>query len=154
MLSILVHTQSLRFALPTCVLVGVSPHFFFGWLSLRLATVILPRRIYERLDELAYDSYQSLVAYFFETYAGTKVLCCLVKLSVCGSFVFTHFFYIVGYIVYRFFHFRFKSVFCFKVVFYGDDLPIENKENVVYICNHQSSGKHIMVSSNWCLMHL
>ncbi len=73
MLSVLVHTQSLRFAFPAFVLVGVSPHFIFGWLTLRLATAVLPKRIFERLDECAYDSYQSLVAYFFETYAGTKV---------------------------------------------------------------------------------
>eukprot|EP00794_Sanderia_malayensis_P004673 gene4673-5282_t len=74
MLSVLVHTQSsLRFALPLVVLVGVSPHYFFGWLTLRLATAVLPRKVYEKLDDAAYDSYQSLVSYFFETYAGTEI---------------------------------------------------------------------------------
>ena len=73
MLSVLVHTRSLRFALPAFVLVGVSPHFVVSWLALRLASSVLPRRVFERLDESAYDAYQSLVVYFFETYAGTKV---------------------------------------------------------------------------------
>eukprot|EP00112_Aurelia_sp_Birch-Aquarium-sp1_P009284 Seg205.15 transcript_id=Seg205.15/GoldUCD/mRNA.D3Y31 product="1-acyl-sn-glycerol-3-phosphate acyltransferase epsilon" protein_id=Seg205.15/GoldUCD/D3Y31 len=95
MLSILVHTQSLRFAFPAFVLVGVSPHFFVSWLAWRILSGVFPRRVYEKVDEYAYDSYQSLVTYFFETYSGTKI------------------------------------------IFYGDPLPLDKKENVVYISNHQ-----------------
>ena len=78
LLSILVHTKSLRFGIPAFVLVGVSPHFFTGWLVWRLFSCVLPRRAYECVDEKAYDSYQSLVTFFFETYNGTKVCTLLI----------------------------------------------------------------------------
>ena len=73
MLSILVHTRSLQFGIPAFILVGVSPHFFTGWFVWRVLSSVLPRRGYERVDEMAYDSYQSLVTYFFETFVGAKV---------------------------------------------------------------------------------
>ena len=73
LLSILLHTRSLRFGIPAFVLVGVSPHFFSSWLVWRLLSCLFPRRVYERVDEMAYNSYQSLVTFFFETYNGTKV---------------------------------------------------------------------------------
>jgi len=97
LLSILVHTRSLRFGIPAFVLVGVSPHFFSGWLVWRLLSCMFPRRVYERVDEIFYNSYQSLVTFFFETYNGTKL------------------------------------------IFYGDDLPVGKKENVIYISNHQAA---------------
>eukprot|EP00795_Rhopilema_esculentum_P007766 gene7766-13610_t len=97
MLSIILHAQSLRFGIPAFIMVGVSPHYFAGWFTWRLISSILPRRVYERIDEMAYDSYQSLVTYFFETFTGTRL------------------------------------------IFYGDELPLDKKENVVYISNHQSA---------------
>ena len=73
LLSLLVHAKSLRFGIPAFILVGVSPHFFTGWLVWRLISSVFPRPVYERVDEMAYNSYQSLVTFFFETYNGTKV---------------------------------------------------------------------------------
>ena len=30
--------------------------------------------------------------------------------------------------------------FLFKVIFYGDQIPWDKQENVIVLCNHQSSG--------------
>lgn len=68
------HLQILRFAVPATVVLGVAPHYLLSWLAWRLVTLPLPRRVYERGDELLYDMYQSLVCFFYETCTGAEVM--------------------------------------------------------------------------------
>lgn len=73
MLNALYHMQIMRFAVPATVVLGVAPHYLFAWLTWRLMSFPLPRRLYERGDEFLYDMYQSLVCFFYETCTGAEV---------------------------------------------------------------------------------
>ncbi|KAJ7377265.1 1-acyl-sn-glycerol-3-phosphate acyltransferase epsilon [Desmophyllum pertusum] len=97
MLTALGHMQLLRFVGPAAVILGVAPQYLMAWLTWRLASLPLPRRIFERGDEMFYDMYQSLICFFFETCTGAEV------------------------------------------TFYGDQIPWDKQENVIVLCNHQSS---------------
>lgn len=54
-------------------MIGVAPQYLAMWMSWRITSCLLPRRAYERGDELMYDMYQSLICFFFETYTGAEV---------------------------------------------------------------------------------
>ncbi|RMX44317.1 hypothetical protein pdam_00018856 [Pocillopora damicornis] len=97
MLTALGHIQLLRFVGPAVVVFGVAPYYLITWLAWRLASLPLSRRVFERGDEIMYDSYQSLICFFFETLTGAEV------------------------------------------ILYGDQIPWNKQENVIVICNHQSS---------------
>lgn len=73
MLSVLYSLHSLRFLVPEAIMLGVAPHYLAMWTSWRIASCLLPRRAYERGDEILYDMYQSLICFFFETYTGAEV---------------------------------------------------------------------------------
>ncbi|XP_020622408.1 1-acyl-sn-glycerol-3-phosphate acyltransferase epsilon-like [Orbicella faveolata] len=97
MLTALSHIQLLRYVGPAAVVLGVAPQYLLTWVAWRLASLPLPRRVFQRGDEFMYDMYQSLVCFFFETCTGAEV------------------------------------------IFYGDQIPWDKQENVIVICNHQSS---------------
>uniref|UniRef100_A0A2D4HJB4 Phospholipid/glycerol acyltransferase domain-containing protein n=1 Tax=Micrurus lemniscatus lemniscatus TaxID=129467 RepID=A0A2D4HJB4_MICLE len=93
LLSLLLHTYSMRYVLPTAVMLGTAPTYILAWGAWRLLSALLPARFYHQVDDRLYTIYQSMVLFFFEHYTGVQI------------------------------------------ILYGD-LP-KNKENVVWISNHQ-----------------
>ncbi|RXM30761.1 1-acyl-sn-glycerol-3-phosphate acyltransferase epsilon [Acipenser ruthenus] len=93
LLSLVVHTYSMRYWFPAAVMLGTAPAYLLSWSSWRLLSMVLPDRLYHSVDDRVYSVYQSMILFFFENYTGVEV------------------------------------------VIYGD-IP-KNKENVVYISNHQ-----------------
>ncbi|XP_062959608.1 1-acyl-sn-glycerol-3-phosphate acyltransferase epsilon isoform X2 [Cynocephalus volans] len=95
LLSLVLHTYSMRYLLPGVVLLGTAPTYVLAWGVWRLLSALLPSRFYQAVDDRLYCIYQSMVLFFFENYTGVQIL------------------------------------------LYGD-LP-KNKENIIYIANHQSA---------------
>ncbi|XP_008065268.1 1-acyl-sn-glycerol-3-phosphate acyltransferase epsilon isoform X2 [Carlito syrichta] len=95
LLSLVLHTYSMRYLLPGVVLLGSAPTYVLLWGALRLLSALLPARFYQALDDRLYCVYQNMVLFFFENYTGVQIL------------------------------------------LYGD-LP-KNKENIIYLANHQST---------------
>ncbi|XP_039388420.1 1-acyl-sn-glycerol-3-phosphate acyltransferase epsilon isoform X2 [Mauremys reevesii] len=93
LLSLVLHTYSMRYVLPAAVMMGTAPTYVLAWGAWRLLSALLPARFYRELDDRFYTIYQSMVLFFFERYTGVQI------------------------------------------IIYGD-LP-KNKENVVYLSNHQ-----------------
>ncbi|XP_062054825.1 1-acyl-sn-glycerol-3-phosphate acyltransferase epsilon isoform X2 [Lepus europaeus] len=95
LLSLVLHSYSMRYLLPGVVLLGTAPTYVLAWGVLRLLSACLPARFYQRMDDRLYCVYQNMVLFFFENYTGVQIL------------------------------------------LYGD-LP-KNKENIIYLANHQST---------------
>ncbi|XP_037987403.1 1-acyl-sn-glycerol-3-phosphate acyltransferase epsilon isoform X2 [Motacilla alba alba] len=93
LLSLVLHTYSMRYVLPAAVMMGTAPTYMLAWGAWRLLSAVLPARFYREVDDRLYTIYQSMVLFFFENYTGVQV------------------------------------------IIYGD-LP-KNKENVIYLSNHQ-----------------
>ncbi|XP_065537588.1 1-acyl-sn-glycerol-3-phosphate acyltransferase epsilon isoform X2 [Lathamus discolor] len=93
LLSLVLHTYSMRYVLPAAVMMGTAPTYVLAWGAWRLLSTVLPARFYREVDDRLYTIYQSMVLFFFENYTGVQV------------------------------------------IIYGD-LP-KNKENVIYLSNHQ-----------------
>uniref|UniRef100_A0A8D0GMR8 1-acylglycerol-3-phosphate O-acyltransferase 5 n=1 Tax=Sphenodon punctatus TaxID=8508 RepID=A0A8D0GMR8_SPHPU len=93
LLSLVLHTYSMRYVLPAAFMMGTAPTYVLAWAAWRLLSALLPARFYQEVDDRLYTIYQSMVLFFFENYTGVQI------------------------------------------IIYGD-LP-KNKENVVYISNHQ-----------------
>ncbi|MBN3275361.1 PLCE acyltransferase, partial [Polyodon spathula] len=93
LLSLVVHTYSMRYWFPAAVMLGTAPAYLLSWSAWRLLSTVLPARLYHGVDDRIYSVYQSMILFFFENYTGVEV------------------------------------------VIYGD-IP-KNKENVVYVSNHQ-----------------
>uniref|UniRef100_A0A6I8P1A4 1-acylglycerol-3-phosphate O-acyltransferase 5 n=1 Tax=Ornithorhynchus anatinus TaxID=9258 RepID=A0A6I8P1A4_ORNAN len=94
LLSLVLHTYSMRYVLPAAVMMGTAPTYILAWASWRLLAALCPAsRLYRELDDRLYAIYQSMVLFFFENYTGVQI------------------------------------------ILYGD-LP-KNKENVIYLSNHQ-----------------
>ncbi|KAF0027416.1 hypothetical protein F2P81_020157 [Scophthalmus maximus] len=100
LLSLVVHTHSLRYWFPATVMLGTAPAYLLSWGAWRLLSTVLPARVYHRLDDRLYCVYQSMVLFFFENYTGVEV------------------------------------------VIHGD-IP-KNKENVIYLSNHQCTADWII----------
>ncbi|XP_017268514.1 1-acyl-sn-glycerol-3-phosphate acyltransferase epsilon [Kryptolebias marmoratus] len=100
LLSLVVHTYSLRYWFPTTVMLGTAPAYLLSWGVWRLLSVVLPARFYHKIDDRLYCIYQSMVLFFFENYTGVEI------------------------------------------VIYGD-IP-KNKENVIYLSNHQCTADWII----------
>lgn len=73
MLSVLCHIHSLRFAVPAAVMIGVAPQYISLWMVWKIVSAVFPKRIYHLGDEFLYNTYQSLVCFFFEAYTGAEV---------------------------------------------------------------------------------
>lgn len=95
LLSLVLHTYSMRYLLPGVVLLGSAPTYLLAWALWRVLSALLPARLYQCVDDRLYCVYQNMVLFFFENYTGVQIL------------------------------------------LYGD-LP-KNKENVIYLANHQST---------------
>ncbi|XP_076021809.1 1-acyl-sn-glycerol-3-phosphate acyltransferase epsilon [Genypterus blacodes] len=100
LLSLVVHTYSLRYWFPATVMLGTAPAYLLSWGVWRLLSTVLPRRVYHEWDDQLYSVYQSMVLFFFENYTGVEI------------------------------------------VTYGD-IP-KNKENVIYLSNHQCTADWII----------
>lgn len=80
LLSLVVHTYSLRYWFPATIMLGTAPAYLLSWGAWRLLSSVLPARVYHKLDDRLYCIYQSMVLFFFENYTGVEVrrpsLCC------------------------------------------------------------------------------
>ncbi|KAM8858619.1 1-acyl-sn-glycerol-3-phosphate acyltransferase epsilon isoform 3-T4 [Spinachia spinachia] len=100
LLSLVVHTYSLRYWFPATIMLGSAPAYLLSWGAWRLLSSVLPARMYHKLDDRLYSVYQSMVLFFFENYTGVEI------------------------------------------IIYGD-IP-KNKENVIYLSNHQCTADWII----------
>ncbi|XP_061415656.1 1-acyl-sn-glycerol-3-phosphate acyltransferase epsilon isoform X1 [Lethenteron reissneri] len=74
LLSVVVHTHSLRYLAPAAVMLGSAPAYVLCWAAGRALLLLAPGRLRRRLDDRLYDLYQSLVLLFFENYTGLEVV--------------------------------------------------------------------------------
>lgn len=70
LLSLVVHTYSLRYWFPATIMLGTAPAYLLSW---RLLSTILPSSLYHKIDDRLYCVYQSMVLFFFENYTGVEV---------------------------------------------------------------------------------
>lgn len=73
LLSLVVHTYSLRYWLPATIMLGTAPAYLLSWGVWRLLSTVVPARLYHKLDDRLYCVYQSTVLFFFENYTGVEV---------------------------------------------------------------------------------
>ncbi|XP_001381579.1 1-acyl-sn-glycerol-3-phosphate acyltransferase epsilon [Monodelphis domestica] len=74
LLSLVLHTYSMRYVLPAAVMLGTAPTYILAWLGWRLFSFFLPgTRLYREVDDRFYTIYQSMVLFFFENYTGVQV---------------------------------------------------------------------------------
>ena len=73
LLSLVVHTYSLRYWFPATVMLGTAPAYLLSWGVWKLLSTFLPARFYHRVDDRLYCIYQSMVLFFFENYTGVEV---------------------------------------------------------------------------------
>ncbi|KAM9804309.1 1-acyl-sn-glycerol-3-phosphate acyltransferase epsilon [Neosynchiropus ocellatus] len=100
LLSLVVHTYSLRYWFPATIMLGTAPVYVLSWAAWRFLSSALPARLYHQFDDRLYHIYQSMVLFFFENYTGVEI------------------------------------------IIYGD-IP-KNKENVIYLSNHQCTADWII----------
>uniref|UniRef100_UPI00398F5936 1-acyl-sn-glycerol-3-phosphate acyltransferase epsilon isoform X2 n=1 Tax=Pristiophorus japonicus TaxID=55135 RepID=UPI00398F5936 len=74
LLSLVVHTHSLRYWLPAAVMMGTAPVYLLTWAAWRLLSLLLPSRLYHIVDDRLYTIYQSVVLFFFESYTGVEIV--------------------------------------------------------------------------------
>ncbi|CAL9687970.1 unnamed protein product [Knipowitschia caucasica] len=74
LLSLVVHTYSLRYWFPATIMLGTAPAYLLSWGVWRLVSTILPSRVYHTLDDRLYCIYQSMVLFFFENYTGVEII--------------------------------------------------------------------------------
>ena len=63
----------LRYAFSTAIIIGSAPHFFWFHIGLKGFSIFLPHWIYQKLDDMTYNIYQSMVLFFFENCVGLDV---------------------------------------------------------------------------------
>lgn len=73
LLSLVLHTYSMRYVLPAAVMMGTAPTYVLAWGAWRLLSAVLPTRFYREVDDRLYTIYQSMVLFFFENYTGVQV---------------------------------------------------------------------------------
>lgn len=73
LLSLVVHTYSLRYWFPATIMLGTAPAYLLSWGAWRLLSTILPSSLYHKIDDRLYCVYQSMVLFFFENYTGVEV---------------------------------------------------------------------------------
>lgn len=73
LLSLVLHTYSMRYVLPAAVMMGTAPTYMLAWGAWRLLSAVLPARFYHEVDDRLYTIYQSMVLFFFENYTGVQV---------------------------------------------------------------------------------
>lgn len=85
LLSLVLHSYSMRYLLPGVVLLGTAPTYVLAWGFLRLVSALLPARFYQRMDDRLYCVYQSMVLFFFENYTGVQVRSARACRARCGT---------------------------------------------------------------------
>lgn len=73
LLSLVLHTYSMRYLLPSVLLLGSAPTYLLAWTLWRVLSALLPARLYQRVDDRLYCVYQNMVLFFFENYTGVQV---------------------------------------------------------------------------------
>ncbi|KAL7988008.1 hypothetical protein Chor_006927, partial [Crotalus horridus] len=73
LLSLVLHTYSMRYVLPAAVMMGTAPTYILAWGAWRLLSTLLPARFYHQVDDRLYTIYQSMVLFFFENYTGVQL---------------------------------------------------------------------------------
>lgn len=73
LLSLVLHTYSMRYLLPSVLLLGSAPTYMLAWTLWRVLSALLPARLYQRVDDRLYCVYQNMVLFFFENYTGVQV---------------------------------------------------------------------------------
>ncbi|KAJ6665911.1 hypothetical protein lerEdw1_001383 [Lerista edwardsae] len=74
LLSLLLHTYSMRYVLPAALMVGTAPTYMLAWGTWRLLSTLLPARFYHEVDDRLYIIYQSMVLFFFENYTCVQII--------------------------------------------------------------------------------
>lgn len=74
LLSLVVHTYSLRYWFPATIMLGTAPAYLLSWGVWRLLSTVLPTRVYHKIDDQLYCIYQSMVLFFFENYTGVEII--------------------------------------------------------------------------------
>ncbi|KAF6731523.1 1-acyl-sn-glycerol-3-phosphate acyltransferase epsilon [Oryzias melastigma] len=72
LLSLVVHTYSLRYWFPATIMLGTAPAYILSWGVWRMLSTVLPASIYHKIDDRIYCIYQSMVLFFFENYTGVE----------------------------------------------------------------------------------
>ncbi|XP_055945741.1 1-acyl-sn-glycerol-3-phosphate acyltransferase epsilon-like isoform X2 [Argiope bruennichi] len=66
--------KHVKMVVPTIVMFGVVPQYFFIWIAWRFMSCLLPNWIYQAGDDIYYSVYQKFVLFFFEHVTGTKLI--------------------------------------------------------------------------------
>lgn len=66
--------RELRWFPPSVVILGSSIPFLSEWTIIRTLTLPLPDRVYRRLEEKLYGSYQAMTGFFYEVWSGVEVI--------------------------------------------------------------------------------
>lgn len=74
LLSLVVHSYSLRYWIPAAVMLGTAPAYLLSWSAWRLMSTVLPSKLYHTMDDRLYTIYQSMVLFFFENYTGVEII--------------------------------------------------------------------------------
>ncbi|XP_019777009.1 1-acyl-sn-glycerol-3-phosphate acyltransferase epsilon isoform X2 [Tursiops truncatus] len=146
LLSLVLHMYSMCCVLPAAVLLGTAPTYVLAWGAWRLLSAFLPSRFYQAVDDRLYCIYQSMVLFFFENCTGVQMggenmhsthgsktenkVRDLIKEGILEQLAMQRrLCLLVSKNLY------FLQV--LKILLYGD-LP-KNKENIIYLANHQST---------------
>lgn len=74
MITLLQQAVSLRLSVPIVLTLSVAPQYLCMWSMWRVLSALLPRKVYECVDGVMYDMYQSLVVFFLEPCNNTEVI--------------------------------------------------------------------------------
>ncbi len=65
--------RELRWVPPAVIIIGSMVPYLNQWVIIRVLTLPLPTRVYQRLEERLYSNYQSVVGFFYEIWSGVEV---------------------------------------------------------------------------------
>ncbi len=65
--------RELRWVPPAVIIIGSMVPFLNQWVIIRVLTLPLPTRVYQRLEERLYSNYGSVIGFFYEIWSGVEV---------------------------------------------------------------------------------
>ena len=74
MLTLMFHLRSMRWVASAGFMLGTAPTYYAVWGTWRIASALLPTRVYEYGDEFLWATYQRLILFFFENCSGVEVI--------------------------------------------------------------------------------
>ena len=114
----------IRYVIATVVLTAAAPIYFLLWAVWKAISIAFPAWVYQAGDDFLYSMYQRMVVFFFEHCTRLKVWDETSQLAIKSSVLTMILFFI------------------FQIYLSGDvDVIFGPKENVMYMGNHQSTGK-------------